>query len=171
MSKVIIANRVKNILSSVVHYNQTGCVKDRYIGETVPILIFIDFRKTFDTLKWNYPRKCLEVFNFGNDFMQWVKAFYSNIQSCIINNGIASEYFKLECGVRQGHPLSLYLFVLAVETLAIALKKNDEIKGITIEDKETKVLQYADDTTATLSDFNSAKALSNCLIHLALYLA
>ena len=79
---------------------------------------------------------------------------YNNIQSCVINNGIASNYFTLERGVRQGDPLSPYLFVVAVETLAIAIRQNSMINGITIEKEETKLLQYADDTTAVLSDIN-----------------
>ena len=80
--------------------------------------------------------------------------FSENIQSCIINNGITSNYFKIERGVRQGDPISPYLFVVAVETLAIAIRQNSAIKGITIDKKETTLLQYADDTTAVLSDIN-----------------
>ena len=85
--------------------------------------------------------------------------FYTNIQSCVINNGMASDYFTLERGVRQGDPLSPYLFILAVESLAISIRQNVDIKGIKIENYEAKLLQYADDTTAILSDENSAKTL------------
>ena len=66
--------------------------------------------------------------------------FYSSIQSCAINNGTASDYLMLERDVRQGDLLSSYLFILAVETLAIAIREKDEVKGITIENEETKVL-------------------------------
>ena len=61
--------------------------------------------------------------------------------------------------MRQGDPLSPYLFLLAVETLAIAIRENKEIKGVKIGQEETKLLQYADDTTAVLSDLNSAQIL------------
>ena len=43
--------------------------------------------------------------------------------------------------------------LLAVETLAIAIRANEEIKGIVINEEETRLLQYADDTTAVLADF------------------
>ena len=93
----------------------------------------------------------------GHDFL------VNNVQSCVINNGITSDYFALERGVRQGDPLSPYLFVVAVETLAIAVRQNTAIKGITIGKDETKLLQYADDTTAVLSDVDSAHILFKLL--------
>ena len=122
------------------------------------LMIFIDFQKAFDTIE-----RCLESFNFGPEFIRWVRTFNNNIQSCVINNGITSDYFTLERGVRQGDPLSSYLFVVAVETLAIAVRQNTSIKGITIGKDETKLLQYADDTTAVLSDVNSARMLFKLL--------
>ena len=142
-----IAIRVKNVLPYIIHQNQTGYVKDRYIGETVRsifdimefadtenvpgILIFIDFKKAFDTLEWSYLLRCLNAFNFGSDFINWVKTFYQNIQSCTINNGLASDYFTLERGVRQGDPLS------PIEALAVSIRKNPEIEGIKIGKYET----------------------------------
>ena len=127
------------------------------------LLIFIDFQKAFDTLEWNFLSQCLSSFNFGPDFMRWIRTFYKSIQSCVINNGLSSDYFNLTHGVRQGDPLSPYLFLLAVETLAISIRENSDIKGITIEGEETKLLQYADDTTAVLADTDSAHALFKLL--------
>ena len=102
ISKVI-AVRVKSVLPNIIHHNQTGYVKDRYIGETVRlifdimefddnenipgILIFIDFKKAFDTVEWHYLFDCLKAFNFGPDLINWIKTFYHNIESCIISNG------------------------------------------------------------------------------------
>ena len=178
ISKVL-ATRIKNVLPSIIHHNQSGFVKDRYIGETVRsifdlmefslkenipgLMIFIDFHKAFDSLEWSFLVTCLKSFGFGPEFIRRVKTLYSNIQSCVINNGLTTDYFTLERGVRQGDPLSPYLFVIAVETLAIAIRQNTEIRGIRIGDGDTKLLQYADDTTAVLSDIDSAHALFNLL--------
>ena len=145
----MIASRIKNVLPYIIHSNQTGYVKDRYIGETVRsildimdftekenipgLMIFIDFRKAFDTLEWTSLFYCLDAFNFGQEFKRWISTFYQNIQSCAINNDLSSECFNLTRGVRPGDPLSPYLFLLAVETLAIAIRENVEIKGIAIE--------------------------------------
>ena len=151
ISKVI-TNRIKSVLPSIIHHNQTGYIKDRFIGETVRsildvmdftkkedlpgLLIFIDFQKAFDTLQWNFLSQYLSSFNFGPDFMRWIRTFYNSIQSCVINNGLSSDYFNLTRDVRQGDPLSPYLFLLAVETLAIAIRENSDIKSITIKGEE-----------------------------------
>ena len=137
---------------------------DFTVDENIPgLLIFIDFQKAFDSLEWNFLQRCLESFNFGSSLIRWVITFYKNIQSSVINNGIISDFFTLGQGVRRGDPLSRYLFVIAAETLAISFRQNSMIKGITFEKNETKLLQYADDTTAVLSDINSAQTLFRLL--------
>ena len=105
----VITLSVKNVLPKIFHHNQTGYVKDRYIGETVRsifdimeftnnenipgILIFIDFKKAFDAVEWHYLFDCLKAFNFGPDLINCIKTFYHNIESCLINNGLASDSF------------------------------------------------------------------------------
>ena len=60
--------------------------------------------------------KCLDAFGFGPTLIRWVETFYNGITSRVLNNGISSPYFELEREVRQGDPLSLYLFIIAAET-------------------------------------------------------
>ena len=67
-----------------------------------------------------------------------------------MNNGWESNFFSVHRGVRQGCPLSPYLFILSVEILAKAIRKNADIKGLLVKDTETKLSQYADDTTLIL---------------------
>ena len=109
--------------------------------------MFLDFRKAFDTIKWNYLLSTLRLFNFGLDIQRWIEVIYHNVSSCVLNNGHASPFFQLHRGVRQGCPLSGLLFVIGIELLTRALKSNNDIKGITVGGKEIKVTQFADDTT------------------------
>ena len=110
--------------------------------------LFIDF----DSLEWAFLSKAINVFQFGNDFKNWVRILYSNISSYTVNNRYASSWFKLERGVRQGCPLSGLLFVLAVETLSACIRSCKEIKGIQVANREIKLSQYADDTTTFCKD-------------------
>jgi len=83
--------------------------------------------------------------------MNWIRLFYHNTESCIINNGWSSAFFKLEREVRQGCPLSPHLFILCLEILAEASRKNKNIEGITINEQEIRISQYVDDTTLVLN--------------------
>ena len=114
------------------------------------LLLFLDFEKAFDTLEWPFIRKTVQYFGFGLSLLNWLKVFYCNSQSFILNNGWASNFFVFNFGVRQGCPLSPYLLILSVEVLANAIRQKKEIRGITVRDKEIKLSQYADDTTLIL---------------------
>ena len=90
-----------------------------------------------------------------------------------MNNGWARNFFEIQRGVRQSCPLSPYLFILSAEVLATAIRKNANIKGISVNGVEIKFSQYADDTTlkldrsresllsslATLDDFSKVSGL------------
>ena len=105
--------------------------------------------------------KCLEVSGFVHNLKRWIETvtFYSNITIYIINNGTLSDSFEISRGVRQGDPLSPYLFIIVVELLAVAIRSCSEIKGIKIDSKEFKMVQNADDLTAFVSDGRSAQYL------------
>ena len=62
-------------------------------------MVTIDFEKT------------LEKFNFGESFIKWVRLFYTNISSCIMNNGVATALFQSEEGLdRETLSRPIYLF-------------------------------------------------------------
>jgi hypothetical protein len=61
-----------------------------------------------------------------------------------------SPYFQITRGCRQGDPISPYLFILCVEVLAILIRQNNDIKGITMGNLEYLLAQFADDTTLIL---------------------
>ena len=60
-----------------------------------------DFKKAFDSLSWKYLFNTLKAFNFGDSLIYWIKVFYSDISSCIVNYGFASNISDV-----KGDPLS-----------------------------------------------------------------
>ena len=76
-----------------------------------------------------------------------------------MNGGTSSGYFNLGRGVRQGDPLSDYLFILVIELPAYAIRLDDNIKGISVGNRVIKSVIYADDLSATVSDIHFAKRL------------
>lgn len=161
-----IANRVKRVLHKIIHNSQTGFLKGRFIGENIRILyevldytdeqdipgmiFFSDFEKAFDSVDHEFLTNCLKHFNFGNDFISWINLFYSNAKSCVSNNGFQSDFFQIKRGVRQGCPLSPYLFILCMELLTHQIRLNENIKGISITGPEIKNSCYADDASFVL---------------------
>jgi len=119
---------ISKVLSTIINEDQTGYVKGRYIGQNIRLILdimkvtelknlpglalFIDFKKAFDTVDWNFLHKTLQAFNFGPCMQKWIRTFYTDCSSCFMNNGYASEFFTLERGVvdKAVHSLVLYLF-------------------------------------------------------------
>ena len=120
------------------------------------ILLAIDFTKAFDTIAKKLIIDSLTEFRFGPTFIQWIQALISQTESSINHYGWLSEPFSVQRGIRQGCPLSPLLFVLAVELLAIKIRSEKTIKGITIRANSNnvtiKIQQFADDTTLYLCD-------------------
>ena len=150
-----IAARIKPDLLHIIHDDQTWFIKTRYIGESIcwihdimnfaenedipAQLIVIDFEKPFDCLEWVSLRDCMLKFNFPDYILRWMEILYTDINSCVTNNGHVTKYLKLERGVRHGCPLSPYLFIIVVEVLALAIRHNNNITGIKIGDQEFQI--------------------------------
>ena len=96
--------------------------------------------------------KTLNKFNFGFDIKRWIKIFYTNTESAVQNNAFITSWFKPSKGVRQGCPLSPYLFILSAE---IHLRQDSRVRGIKIFGKEIKLPQFAYDTALFNADLES----------------
>ena len=76
-----------------------------------------------------------------------------------MNNGLASNYFNIGRGVRQGDPLSPLLFILSLEVLACSIRQNKNIQGIKIGNEEIKLALFADDISCFLRNKSSYEHL------------
>ena len=98
--------------------------------------------------------------------IKWICILYTQISSCIINNGTTGRYFALKKGVHQGDPFSPYLFILVIELLAIRLREDPEVVGLKIEGSVKKLSKYTNDMTMAVTNTKSAKQaflFFNCL--------
>ena len=146
-----------------------GIMEHTRINQVPGLMVAIDFEKAFDSLSWNFLSNALRSFNFGNSFIIGSLFCYTNITSCVTNNGFSSLMFKVERGVRQGDPLPLYLFIIALELLLIKTRNDPCIKGIKMDNTEVKIAAFADELTTFPQDksslqhlFSTLKAFDGC---------
>lgn len=175
----IITNRLKQVMGSIVHQDQTCGVIGRSIFSNLQlvrdvldmvdktnepgILVTLDQEKAFDRVDHDFLMRTLAKFGFGPTFCHWVGIFYNNVFSRIIVNGRLSCPVFLERGVRQGCPLSPLLYVLISEVLSTQIRKCSDIEGFLLPGAgglQFKISQYADDSTNFL---NSEKSLCHLL--------
>ena len=179
----VLAERLQKILPKIISLDQQGYIKNRYIGynirqiqdvidyaETLDIegaILFLDFKKAFDTVEWEFMYNVLRKFGFKTDFINWVNILYKNISSSVINNGWQSNFFNISRGIRQGCPLSALLFIIIAEILATTIRKCKDIKGITVHlqdsNHQIKITQLADDTTLFLKNTNEMSTAINII--------
>ena len=174
-----LANRLQQVLPPIIHTDQTASIKGRTINDNtrllhdvvayvnekdIPLaLISVDQLKAFDRVSHEFLFECLERFGFGPNFVQWIKLIYNSVSSSVKTNGWLTAFITLERGLRQGCALSMPLYVLTAETMAINIRENPRIHGTRPPDsqEELKLSQYADDTTLLLSDDQSIDEVFN----------
>ena len=173
-----IAKRLGSIMPDLIHPDQNGFVKDRYIGESIRLvydtmhyakdnnikglLLLVDFEKAFDSVSHSFIRSCLDFFGFKNDAVQWIDILINNFYANTIHAGNVSESFLLGRGTKQGDPISSLLFILCVEILSIKINKS--IKGLKIGHIYVKRTLYADDLTIIMEyDENQLRDAINML--------
>ena len=175
-----VAERIAMVTPKLIGPYQSAFVEARYIGDSVRtvadvlyftkdknipgILLCIDFEKAYDSIDHKFLHEVMKAFNFGTSIQKWVKTFYTDITSCVMNNGMSTGYFPIQRGLRQGDALSCQLFNLCLEILCIQLYNRDDIKGIQVgPDTQVKLSCYADDMCLFLNGVNDVACVLQVL--------
>lgn len=87
----------------------------------------IDLEKAYDMMDWNFIEKVLWEFNFSDKWVKLIMICVTLGESSILWNGETLNALKPICGLRQGDPLSPYLFVLCFEYLSNLI--NDKVNS------------------------------------------
>lgn len=119
-------------------------------GKNSLMLMKIDLRKAYDRVEWRFLRKALKGWGFTEDATKLIMSCVNTMQYNILINGNKSGVFNPSRGLRQGDPLSPYLFIMCSEYLSrLILKKKrlGEIHGVKVDKNSPAIshIIYADD--------------------------
>ncbi|EOY07997.1 Uncharacterized protein TCM_022315 [Theobroma cacao] len=134
-------------------------------------LLKVDFKKAYDSVDWTFLQLVMRNIGFGERWRKWVMGCVSNAKVSVLVNGVATEPFKMSRGLRQGCPLSPFLFNIVAKAFSQMMDGGEIVglcKGIPIGLRGLRIshLQFADDTMIFLkSEIESlvnAKRILRC---------
>ncbi|RVX12400.1 Transposon TX1 uncharacterized 149 kDa protein [Vitis vinifera] len=163
----VLVGRLRGILHETIHSTQGAFVQGRQILDAVLIaneivdekkrsgeegVVFkIDFEKAYDHVSWDFLDHVMEKKGFNPKWRKWIRGCLSSVSFAILVNGNAKGWVKASRGLRQGDPLSPFLFTIVADVLSRMLLRAEErnvFEGFRVGRNRTRVshLQFADDT-------------------------
>lgn len=114
-------------------------------------LFKIDFEKAYNSVNWKFLLEMMRVLGSGKKWCGWIMECVSTTESSISINGSPSTPFKLGRGLRQGDPLSPFLYLIVAEGLSRLMAgacRSGQFVSWKVGEEEVQIshLQYADDT-------------------------
>ncbi|KAL0444981.1 UNVERIFIED_CONTAM: LINE-1 reverse transcriptase [Sesamum latifolium] len=136
----ILVQRMRGILDKLISPSQNAFVLGRSIGDNILLArelfygynqqhlpprcaLKVDLRKAYDTVEWDFLRAVLILFGFPEKFIVWIVECVTTPSFSVCLNGSPHGYFRGARGLRQGDPMSPYLFVLVMEVLTLLLRQ------------------------------------------------
>ena len=148
ISKILV-NRLKPFIDQLITPYQNAFIKGRSIIDNILIAheIFdllgkkkgrkncfgalkIDMSKAYDRVDWKFLKAVLVAMNFSPWWIGWVMECVSTVQFTLLVNGSMTQTFNPSKGLRQGDPMSLYLFLMCANVLSPSLLKAEHNKDI-----------------------------------------
>ncbi|XP_071707923.1 uncharacterized protein [Rutidosis leptorrhynchoides] len=163
----LLSLRIRKVIPNLIGFEQSAFIRGRNIMDGALIanesyaflktkriksmLFKVDFEKAFDSLSWEFSDDMMGIMGFGKKWRGWIASCLKSASVSVLVNGTPTKEFKLGRGVRQGDPLSSFLFIIATEGLNWLTKSavsNNLYSGVEIDKDKVPIshLQYADDT-------------------------
>lgn len=101
-------------------------------------------------------------FGFSAQFVDRIRRLHEGTTARFLVNGELSSKREVRSGIRQGYPLALLLFIIAAETLALAIEQTPTLRGIATEgaeDRPHKVSAFVDDAAVFVQSGAEVKRL------------
>ncbi|GFY92706.1 pyruvate decarboxylase-2 [Actinidia rufa] len=180
----ILAARLSPILESLIDPGQSAFVPNRSMVENIYVvqellrnygwsrisprcIMKVDLRKAYDTVNWAFLEDVLLGLGFPSLFVQWIMQCASTTSYSISINGSLHGFFKDQQGLRQGDPISPFLFVLCLEYLSRNLRRLKMNPDFNFHPKCAALnishLAFADDLMLFQRDVTSMSLIMDCL--------
>ena len=146
----------RQIMDAILIANEV--VDSRITQGKAGILCKLDIEKAYDHVNWKFLLKMFACMGFGRRRIQWIKYCISTVRFSVLISGALEGFFPAQKDLRQGDPLSPFLFIIVMEGLNNMIKvarENECIMGFEVATTQTSIsnsnmevthLQYADDT-------------------------
>jgi hypothetical protein len=175
-----LTTRLQAQIADVIDVDQSGFIAGHSISENfvyatemvqccfkrrAPTLVLkLDFAKAFDSINWGSLRRALLARGFPPLWCDWMDAIFHSSKSAVVLNGVPGRWINCKRGLRQGDPLSPYLFLIVADILQQLVKQDGVLQHPLVDWRPPLVLQYADDTLIILrAETGAAERLKGIL--------